>query len=360
MKNKLLIFTLLFLASFLFVKNALAWTLCTFSDGSKNCEDNAYVNQHPSVPCSGYYANISDCQKLETAQTVFWYACIVPSTGNITCSTDQSSGQCGTVQFKTLDNCKNTVAASGNKYQDTTAQSAADAAAAKQAADAKAAADAAAAKQQQEKQAQAKQAIIKDQQAASELMCDCSVKGGQCKDDFLSTQEAEQYCTSCGIVPQSFDKTSKYGGCPLGSKEVGPFSCTCGAGDKASCTTFNTYQELKNSCPSSCAMGNGSCSTPVDSSLKKLQKDALILNPAGFALGSAGIIEIIGKIIFFLVWPLGMFAMALYIYAGFLWMTSQGGEGINKAKTLIIWTTLGVIAALASYMLVQFVFSALL
>lgn len=355
MKNKLLIFILLFIANFFFAKNALAWSLCSLENGSKICGDVNYINQHPTVKCSGNYATLDECKKFETGQTVFWYACVVPSTENITCNTNQSSGQCGTVQFNSSDDCKKTIIAAGKTYQDTTPQ-AADKAAAKAAADAKASADAAAAKEAQAKKDAAKKALLEDQKQSAEMLCDCSVKGGQCRDDFNSTQEALEYCNSCGLeMPQS----SPFG-CPLGSKEVGPFSCNCGSGEKSTCSTYDTYSELKAKCPSTCGIKNGSCDTPAGDALKKLQKSALILNPAGFSLGTAGIIEIIGKMIIFLVWPIGMFAMALYIWAGFLWMTAQGGDNINKAKTIIIWTTLGIVATLSSYLLVQFVFSELL
>lgn len=57
----------------------------------------------------------------------------------------------------------------------------------------------------------------------------------------------------------------------------------------------------------------------------------------------------------------GAVAMAMYIWAGFLWMTASGNsERTTKAKTIMVWTTLGVVVILASYMLVSFVFSNIL
>ena len=58
---------------------------------------------------------------------------------------------------------------------------------------------------------------------------------------------------------------------------------------------------------------------------------------------------------------MGAIAMVMYIWAGFLWMTASGNaEKTTKAKGIIVWTSLGVIAMLASYMLVTFVFSSIL
>ncbi len=208
------------------------------------------------------------------------------------------------------------------------------------------------------KQDAEKKAIAAEAAKAAELVCDCTKSNnGQCRDDFNTTQEAVDYCNSCGIMnPQSSAV-----GCPLGSKETGPFSCTCGTGDKAVCSVYDTFYEFDKKCSPSCGRANGGCTVTVGNSLKALQKSASALNPAGFAFGSAGVTEIFGKIITFLMFPIGMFAMILYIWAGFLWMTAQGNrENVSKAKSILVWTTIGIIVTLASYMIVQLVFTQIL
>jgi len=51
---------------------------------------------------------------------------------------------------------------------------------------------------------------------------------------------------------------------------------------------------------------------------------------------------------------IGSIAILLYIYGGFLWMSSAGNaEQVGKAKSILIWTTFGAIAMAASYMIVK-------
>lgn len=57
---------------------------------------------------------------------------------------------------------------------------------------------------------------------------------------------------------------------------------------------------------------------------------------------------------------IGSIALVLYIYSGFMWMTASGNaERVTKAKTTMVWTTLGVLMMLASYMLASFLFKSL-
>lgn len=91
---------------------------------------------------------------------------------------------------------------------------------------------------------------------------------------------------------------------------------------------------------------------------KQLQADAAAkLNPLKFS----SLTNLIGRITKFLPMYMGAIAMVMYIWAGFLWMTASGNaENTTKSKTIIVWTTLGVIAMLASYMLITFVFTSIL
>lgn len=58
---------------------------------------------------------------------------------------------------------------------------------------------------------------------------------------------------------------------------------------------------------------------------------------------------------------IGSIALIMYIYGGLLWMTAAGNtERISKAKQILVFATLGVIAMLGSYLLVQFVFGTVL
>ncbi|MFA4831102.1 MAG: pilin [Patescibacteria group bacterium] len=67
----------------------------------------------------------------------------------------------------------------------------------------------------------------------------------------------------------------------------------------------------------------------------------------------------LGKFIGFLMGITGAAGLAMFIYAGFTWMISQGAaEKQKKAMQIMIWTSLGIIATLASYILVKFLFEA--
>ncbi len=64
--------------------------------------------------------------------------------------------------------------------------------------------------------------------------------------------------------------------------------------------------------------------------------------------------QLVSRAIIYLITPLGLFALALYIWAGALWMTAGGKpERITTAKQIIIWTSLGIIMVLASYIFVS-------
>ncbi|MBI5222215.1 MAG: hypothetical protein HY980_01830 [Candidatus Magasanikbacteria bacterium] len=56
---------------------------------------------------------------------------------------------------------------------------------------------------------------------------------------------------------------------------------------------------------------------------------------------------------------IGSIALALFAYAGVLWMLSGGNaEKATKARNILIWATMGLFVILASYTIVSFIFSA--
>ena len=72
--------------------------------------------------------------------------------------------------------------------------------------------------------------------------------------------------------------------------------------------------------------------------------------------GSAGLVGIINNIIKVLLGFLGLFAVILVLYGGFLWMTSQGDESkTDKAKKLIMAGIVGLLIILAAYAIAAFV-----
>jgi len=81
-----------------------------------------------------------------------------------------------------------------------------------------------------------------------------------------------------------------------------------------------------------------------------LKTKALELNP----IGISGPTDIFTIAINVMMAFMGSIALLLYIWAGFLWMSAGGNsERVDKAKSILVWTTLGVVAIGASYMLIN-------
>lgn len=76
-------------------------------------------------------------------------------------------------------------------------------------------------------------------------------------------------------------------------------------------------------------------------------------------LQSTDVKVIFGKAIYVATGLLGSIALALFAYAGVLWMLSGGNaEKATKARNILIWATMGLFVILSSYTLVKFIFSA--
>lgn len=68
---------------------------------------------------------------------------------------------------------------------------------------------------------------------------------------------------------------------------------------------------------------------------------------------------IIGKLIKGVMGVIGSIAFALFIYAGILWMISSGNtERIQTSRSIMVWTSLGILVIFSSYALVNIIFEA--
>jgi len=71
--------------------------------------------------------------------------------------------------------------------------------------------------------------------------------------------------------------------------------------------------------------------------------------------------EIIGMVVKRVLEVLGVAAIIMIIYAGIIWMTAQGNqERTEKAKKILLWTSVGLAIILGSYAITQFVFTKLI
>lgn len=84
--------------------------------------------------------------------------------------------------------------------------------------------------------------------------------------------------------------------------------------------------------------------------VKVLKKGAAALNPMNIGAPTDLFTRAINALFAFI----GSIALILYIYAGFIWMSASGNaEKVTKAKSILIWASLGVVAMGASYMIIN-------
>lgn len=170
------------------------------------------------------------------------------------------------------------------------------------------------------------------------------------------TKAADQYCCYCA-TGVSLDKTKD---------------------KKGSCASYSTKAEAKLNCKASNCVEVQVCSKGCDTtkwesdnkqnkaneslstseSLKKAQYGAKNnLNPATLSSPQ----DVIARGIKFILSFIGVITLALYLYAGFLWATSQGNaEKTGKATQILLWTTLGIVVMLSGYLLVNYIFTAVI
>ena len=79
------------------------------------------------------------------------------------------------------------------------------------------------------------------------------------------------------------------------------------------------------------------------------------VNPLG-ANSLEGVIAMLIRVVFSLA---GTAALAAYIYGGFMWMTSLGGDRKKKGTDAIKWATYGLVFILVAYTILNAVITAL-
>lgn len=83
------------------------------------------------------------------------------------------------------------------------------------------------------------------------------------------------------------------------------------------------------------------------------------ITPTGLS-GNADLVTIIGAIVATILAVLGVLLVVLIIYAGFLWMTSQGdATKTKKSKDMIFQAIIGLLIIFAAYAITNFVIGAL-
>ncbi len=69
--------------------------------------------------------------------------------------------------------------------------------------------------------------------------------------------------------------------------------------------------------------------------------------------------DLIGGVIKTVIGVIGSIALVMFVYGGLLWMTASGNsEQQKKAMNVLLWSSLGIVAILASFVIVSFIFKA--
>ncbi len=131
----------------------------------------------------------------------------------------------------------------------------------------------------------------------------------------------------------------------------------CFQGEQCETIEAVNYQAANYFCQSSCPtcdLAEDAC-PPTGTNIGELQDTSSeVLNPANIRTPAALIRRVINLLMAFI----GSITLVLYVFAGILWMTASGSsERIDKAKQILVWTTLGITVMLFSYILVNFLFS---
>ncbi len=65
---------------------------------------------------------------------------------------------------------------------------------------------------------------------------------------------------------------------------------------------------------------------------------------------------LIGKMINSVLGVIGSITLLMFVYGGFIWMTSSGSsDKIKKGKDIILWSTIGLMVIFSSYALVALI-----
>lgn len=145
----------------------------------------------------------------------------------------------------------------------------------------------------------------------------------------------------------------------------------CVKNGKCENITAVDYESAAGQCRARCDAGDGvdeigTCVpstepcrlSPLEGATVEALKKAAVkdLNKANFKSPE----DLINRAIRILMAFIGSISLVLYIYSGFLWMTARGNsDQTGKAKLILVWTTLGVVIMLSSYMLASFIFKSL-
>ncbi|MEK7545845.1 MAG: pilin [Patescibacteria group bacterium] len=164
--------------------------------------------------------------------------------------------------------------------------------------------------------------------------CYCGPASGECGAD--KTTAEGQFQEDSEVTPGSLSETRLNDACARKCESFSKFFCS------ASLTPPTTA----NSTLPNVASGDGDCP----------QGTVCLINP----LDTASIPELVGNIIKAAVGVVGAFALLIFVYGGFILLTSAGEPAkIQAGKDAMKWSVIGLVVVFSSYALVDFVLKSL-
>lgn len=74
-------------------------------------------------------------------------------------------------------------------------------------------------------------------------------------------------------------------------------------------------------------------------------------------IGTTDVRKFLGNTISVIMGIMGSIALAMFVYAGFLFMMSGTSDSVEKARSILVWSSMGIVVVFASYALVQLIFA---
>jgi hypothetical protein len=89
---------------------------------------------------------------------------------------------------------------------------------------------------------------------------------------------------------------------------------------------------------------------------KSLENDT---NSVFNKIGTVDAASFMGRLVNGAMGVLGSVTLVMFVYGGILWMTAAGDSArTEKARSILVWSSLGLAVIFASYAIVKFVFEA--
>lgn len=94
---------------------------------------------------------------------------------------------------------------------------------------------------------------------------------------------------------------------------------------------------------------------PFAGSITELNK----VNPSG-AIVKLSVTDILGTWITRLIAVVGIVALLYTVYAGYIYMTSEGSDDVAKAKKTLLYLVIGILILMSAYAITRFIFNLLI